>query len=113
MGPTRGQALQARAAQWARNPSGLANHRLEGNALHEVLALGRKEKELLTLCAERFSLSARSHSRVLRLARTIADLAGSDTVKTDHIAQALAHRRAGQTLDGEEDQESDRTLFSG
>jgi len=109
----RERVLQARTVQCARNPGGLANHRLEGDALHEVLALGRKEKELLTACAERFGLSARSHSRVLRLARTVADMAGAETVKTDHIAEALAHRRAGQTLDGEEDRESDRTLFSG
>ena len=109
----RERVLQARTVQCARNPGGLANHRLEGDALHEVLALGRKEKELLTACAERFGLSARSHSRVLRLARTVADMAGAETVKTDHIAEALAHRRAGQTLDGEEDRESARTLFSG
>ena len=42
--------------------------------------------------ADRFQLSARAHERILRVARTVADLDGSDTITDDHVAEALAFR---------------------
>jgi len=96
----RDRVLEARRRQIDRNPDGTTNHRLDGEALHDVLSLGHKERELLTHCVARFELSARSHDRILRLARTVADLQGDERVGTGHIAEALSHRRAGQDLDG-------------
>jgi magnesium chelatase family protein len=57
---------------------------------------GALEEDAAVLLAETYSrrrLSARAHDRVLRLARTIADLAGSDSVGREQIAQALQLRR--------------------
>jgi magnesium chelatase family protein len=45
--------------------------------------------------AERFGLTARGYHRVLRVARTIADLDGSSTVGRAHVAEALGYRLAG------------------
>ena len=63
-------------------------------------------------CTERFELSARSHDRILRLARTIADLQGADRVEAIHIAEALSHRRAGQGFDAWDTADNSPSLFS-
>jgi magnesium chelatase family protein len=52
---------------------------------------------LLRLAVDQFSLSARAYHRVLKLARTIADLAGSDAIAAAHVAEALQYRRRVST----------------
>jgi magnesium chelatase family protein len=49
-------------------------------------------RELLARAATRLGLSARAHDRLLKVARTIADLAGADTIAVEHLAEALAYR---------------------
>lgn len=49
--------------------------------------------DLLRMAMERLSLSARAYSRILKVARTIADLAGSDCVTTEHLAEAINYRK--------------------
>ena len=56
------------------------------------MTLGRAERALLKRAADRFRLSARSTLRVLKVARTIADLAASDHVVGEHVAEALQLR---------------------
>lgn len=55
--------------------------------------LTEKSAHLLQAAMQKFSLSARSYHRILKLARTIADLAGSDAISETHIAEALQYRR--------------------
>jgi magnesium chelatase family protein len=61
--------------------------------LAEVAAPDRAGENLLQEAATKFGLSARGYHRVLRLARTLADLDGVDRVVSMHIAEALAYRR--------------------
>ncbi|MGH9313714.1 MAG: YifB family Mg chelatase-like AAA ATPase [Vicinamibacterales bacterium] len=68
------------------------NARLEGRALREHARPDAAGARLLEQAAERFGLSARGHDRVLRVSRTIADLAGAPAVTREHIAEALQFR---------------------
>lgn len=68
------------------------NGALEGRALDRVVALDDKTRQFLTNVAERFGLSARGYHRVLRVARTIADLDTSDSIEQPHVAEAISFR---------------------
>jgi magnesium chelatase family protein len=54
--------------------------------------LGEKEKALLRSCAEKLSLSARAYHRVIKIARTIADLRGDENIGESHILEAIQYR---------------------
>lgn len=68
-----------------------------GEVLEETCALETDARTLLSSAADRFKLSARAYHRVIRVARTIADLDTSETIKSAHIAEALSYRIVGMT----------------
>jgi magnesium chelatase family protein len=86
--------------------SGLLNSRLEGADLDAVAAPDAPGQALLTRAAEAAGLTARGWTRTLRLARTIADLDGSEAVRRLHVAEALIYRRSGMEGAGEGAQRS-------
>jgi magnesium chelatase family protein len=69
------------------------NAEAEGELLDRVATPDAAGRKLLTEAAERMKLSARGYHRVLKVARTIADLAGETGVLAPHVAEALAYRR--------------------
>lgn len=89
----------ARAIQAARfaGRAGLrVNADAEGRLLEEIARPDREGRDLLARVAERFGLSARGYHRILRVARTIADLAGSADVRKPHVAEAVSYRLSAQ-----------------
>ncbi len=89
--PVRERVTAARQRQMAR--SGCANAALASEALHSACALGNAERGLLERALEKLGLSARAYHRILRVARTIADLDASERVGRPHLAEALQLRR--------------------
>ena len=86
----RARVLAVRDKSLARQ--GCVNARLEGKALDRHAPLGAAERALLARSAERLSLSARAQTRVRRVARTIADADGAESIGVRHLAEALACR---------------------
>jgi magnesium chelatase family protein len=88
------RVARARALQQARY-AGLAvltNAEADGALLEEVAAPTPEGRHLLDTAGTRYALSARGYHRVLKVARTIADLAGDTQVAKPHIAEALSFR---------------------
>jgi magnesium chelatase family protein len=81
---------QARTVQLRRQ--GVPNALLDGRALTRACRLDNEGWALLESAAERFNLSARAHQRILRVARTIADLGAEKKTAPPHIAEALSLR---------------------
>lgn len=86
------QARDIQTTRYADAPNMLCNADAEGDVLTRVTAPDSEGRDLLMRAAERFHLSARGYHRVLRVARTIADLDGSTDVRKPHIAEAISFR---------------------
>jgi magnesium chelatase family protein len=86
----RERVVAARERQFARDAT--LNARLQGRALRARTQLDADARRMFDLALTRLSLTARGHDRVLRVARTIADLDGCDAVSSDHLGEALQFR---------------------
>lgn len=87
-------AAAIQTQRYAALPDVHTNADCEGQLLQEIAAPCAEGRDLLARAAERFGLSARGYHRVLRVARTIADLAGSPKVERPHLAEAISYRLA-------------------
>jgi len=94
-GNIRARVLAARARQRAR---GQPNAHLGGREVHRVCRVDAAGRRLLEAVTMRLGLSARAYTRILRVARTIADLAGAERIETSHLAEAVQYRSLDRPL---------------
>lgn len=74
------------------------NAQLEAKQIETFCPLGEAEQKLLRTAFDKFGYSARAHSRVLKLARTIADLDASEQITVSHLAEAIQYRTLDKTV---------------
>jgi magnesium chelatase family protein len=86
------KAREIQAARFAGHPELFANAQISAGMLRDICALDAVCNDLLRTAMERLNLSARAYDRILKVARTIADLAGSEDIRTEHLAEAIQFR---------------------
>jgi magnesium chelatase family protein len=86
------RVISARDVQRARSSDFPCNARLPAPLLREFSGLDAAGSRLMERAVSKLGLSARAHDRVLKVARTIADLAGEERITRDHLAEAIQYR---------------------
>ncbi len=76
------------------------NSQLPVSAIRRFCSLREKEEALMATAFEKLELSARAYHRILKVARTIADLAGVDTIQAEHLLEAIGYRSLDQRFWG-------------
>jgi magnesium chelatase family protein len=91
----RARVEAARESQLSR--AGKPNQALTPTELDRACPLDETARRLMSQALQRLGLSARAYHRVLKVARTIADLAGKDDIETPHLSEAIGYRRLDRT----------------
>lgn len=77
----------------------LSNNELSGRLLHKYCKLQPETEELLRSTFNAYGLSIRSHDKILKIARTIADLEGSPDIQLPHLAEAIQYRNLDRKIE--------------
>ena len=85
-------ARERQAMRFAEHPAIHCNAQMGTRQVHDRCAIDDSSRLLLKTAMDRLGLSARAYDRILRVARTIADMAGKDTIGTEHVAEAIQLR---------------------
>ena len=91
----RQRVIKARKIQeerFANHPGIYCNAQMESKLLHQYANPDEKGLNLLRTAMTRLNLSARAYDRILKVARTIADLEGSESIQSNHLAEAISYR---------------------
>jgi magnesium chelatase family protein len=91
-------AHQRQRKRFAHKPKITCNARLGSRELKQFCELDDATKELLKMAMTELNFSARAYDRILKVARTIADLAGSENILDEHISEAIQYRSLDRQL---------------
>ena len=85
-------AREKQAERYKDNPGIYCNAQISSKMLKEICVISQVGANLLKAAMEKLNLSARAYDRILKVAKTIADLAQSDDIKPEHLAEAIQYR---------------------
>jgi magnesium chelatase family protein len=91
-------ARQRQLKRFAHKPKITCNARMGPKELKEYCAVDEPTKELMKTAMADLNFSARAYDRILKVARTIADLAASEKILSDHISEAIQYRSLDRQL---------------
>ena len=86
------KAREIQAERYKDNEGVYANAQMSSKQLKEICIITTAGQNLLKVAMEKLNLSARAYDRILKVSRTIADLAASDDIKPEHLAEAIQYR---------------------
>ena len=93
-------ARERQRERFSNSPGVHCNAQMSARQLQDLVHLDEAAQDALSLALDRLGLSARAYERVLKVARTIADLDGSDKVQRQHIAEAVSYRNLDRSTWG-------------
>ena len=85
-------AREIQEERYKKNPGVYCNAQMSSKMLKEICVIDKVAQTLLKNAMEKLNLSARAYDRILKVSRTIADLAGSENIKPEHLAEAIQYR---------------------
>ena len=86
------KAREVQAERYKNNDGIYANAQISSKMLREICVINTAGQNLLKTAMQKLNLSARAYDRILKVARTIADLAASEEIKIEHLAEAIQYR---------------------
>ena len=86
------KAREVQAERYKNHPGIYCNAQMSSKMLKEICVIDKVGQNLLKAAMEKLNLSARAYDRILKVARTIADLSQSDDIKPEHLAEAIQYR---------------------
>ncbi|MBA4141356.1 MAG: YifB family Mg chelatase-like AAA ATPase [Segetibacter sp.] len=86
------KAREIQAERYKETPGVYGNAQMSSKQLRQICVIGQAGEALLKRAMEKLNLSARAYDRILKVSRTIADLAASEDIKVEHLAEAIQYR---------------------
>lgn len=94
------EARKRQQARFANKPKITCNARMGSREIKEFCQIDEQTRDLLKFAMADLNLSARAYDRILKVARTIADLAGSDCILAEHVSEAIQYRSLDRQIWG-------------
>jgi magnesium chelatase family protein len=93
-----GKARERQQERFRKDPKTNCNARMTPRLMKQHCKLGEDSHELIKVAMNELNLSARAYDRILKVSRTVADLAGEETITPEHVSEAIQYRTFDRTL---------------